>query len=152
MNKKKELRTIPYFDKRYSYEEYVRIQALTNRGTQCCIYKDKLESLCEENKIPFKKDVNKEQLYDMLISHGFTAYDFAEGSNLGITDIGVTSQIYQQEFGITHKEVKKLEKKGFLKITGSYRSRAYGKYIYPPLYSAWQFVTLAEEDIRKALE
>lgn len=151
MNKKKELRTIPYFDKRYSYEEYVRIQALANRGTQCCIYKDKLESLCEENKIPFKKDVNKEQLYDMLISHGFTARDFGEGT-FGLIGIGLSSHAFQKEFHLTHKEVKELEKKGFLKITGSYRARVYGKYIYPPLYSAWQFVTLTEEDIRNALE
>lgn len=41
-----------------------------------------------------------------------------------------------------------LEKKGILKVVGEYRFRAYGKYMYAPLYDIFQFASIPEEVIK----
>ena len=61
---------------------------------------------------------------------------------------GVSSKNYQDTFAITHKDVKRLEKKGILKVVGEYRFRAYGKYMYAPLYDIFQFASIPEEVIK----
>lgn len=61
--------------------------------------------------------------------------------------IGVTSKNYQEAFGITHKQVKKLEKNKIINVVGSYEFRAYGKYLDAPLYDAYQLVSIPEDEI-----
>lgn len=63
--------------------------------------------------------------------------------------IGVTSKNYQEAFGITHKQVKKLEKKGILKVVGNYKFRAYGRVLKAPLYDAYQFAMIADETVKE---
>ena len=60
---------------------------------------------------------------------------------------GVSSQDYQEKFEITHKDVKLMERKGFLKVTGYYEARMYGKYRNVPLYDAFQFFSLTKTEI-----
>ena len=63
--------------------------------------------------------------------------------------IGVTSKNYQEAFGITHKQVKKLEKKGVLKVVGSYEFKAFGKHLNAPLYDAYQCASIDEKLIKE---
>ena len=63
--------------------------------------------------------------------------------------IGVTSKNYQEAFGITHKQVKKLEKKGILKVVGNYEFRTYGRMLKAPLYDAYQFAMIADETVKE---
>ena len=60
---------------------------------------------------------------------------------------GVSSQDFQAKFEITHDDVKRMERKGFLKVTGYYEARMYGKYRNVPLYDAFQFFSLTKTEI-----
>lgn len=60
---------------------------------------------------------------------------------------GVSSQDFQAKFEITHDDVKRMERKGFLKVTGYYQTRMYGKYRNVPLYDAFQFFSLTKAEI-----
>ena len=60
---------------------------------------------------------------------------------------GVSSQDFQEKFGIDHKDVKTMESKGFLKVTGYYEARMYGKYRNVPLYDAFQFFGLTKPEV-----
>lgn len=68
--------------------------------------------------------------------------------NLG----GVSSQVYQNTFNITHQDVKRLEKHGVLKKVGEYRFRAYGRYNYAPLYDVYQYAQMTENDMQDLLK
>lgn len=63
--------------------------------------------------------------------------------------IGVSSKVYQDTFGITHKQVKKLEKKGVLKVVGSYEFKAFGKHLNAPLYDVYQCASIDEKLIKE---
>lgn len=141
------MRKIKQFDKEYTVEEYIKKEILSNRGTQCLAFKKDLWNLCEKTNIPIKRDATKESLYAALISNGYTPQILAEEFG-----VGVSSQIYQQEFHITHKDVKRLEKSGGIRKVGEYRFRAYGKYLYAPLYDVYQFVTITVSEIQALLD
>lgn len=48
-----------------------------------------------------------------------------------------------------HKQVKKLEKKGILKVVGNYEFRTYGRVLKAPLYDAYQFAMIADETVKE---
>lgn len=52
----------------------------------------------------------KEELFDLLCNNGFEYKQFAD-----LFGIGVSSQVYQSAFNITHQDVKRLERNGVLK-------------------------------------
>lgn len=141
------MRNIKRFDKEYSIEEYIKIEILSNRGTQCMAFSEDLRYLCEKANIPVTGKETKEAMYDKLISNGYTPKMLAEEFG-----VGVSSQVYQQEFNITHKDVKRLEKSGKIRKVGEYRFRAYGKYLYAPLYDAYQFASMTENEMQDMLE
>ncbi len=155
MNMKTEIRKIHAFDKDLTYAEYVRICVTANMGTQSVYQKQHLESICKERNIPLSGKDTKAEIYDILLESGMQPVDFEQmASQYGDPQlcIGVASRAYQDAFGISYKDVKNLEKNGFLKVTGKYRSRSFGKYTYPSVYSAWQFVTVTDEEIRQSLQ
>lgn len=141
------MRNIKQFDKEYSIEEYIKKELLSNRGTQCLAFKEDLCYLCEKSGIPLTGKETKEVMYDKLISNGYTHQMLAEEFG-----VGVSSQVYQQEFNITHKDVKWLEKNGKIRKIGEYRFRAYGKYLYAPLYDVYQFASMTENEMQDMLE
>lgn len=151
----KEIRKIHAFDKDLTYAEYVRICVTANLGTQSVYQKRHLESICKEYGIPLSGKESKAEIYDILLESGMQPFEFEQmASQYGESHlcIGVVSRDYQDAFNITHKDVKRLESCGALKKVGTYRTRAYGKYIYPSRYSAWQFVTMTDEEMRQHLE
>lgn len=58
--------------------------------------------------------------------------------------VGVSSQVYQAAFNITHKDIKRLEKR-YPKKVGEYRFRAFGRYNYAPLYDVYQYAQMTDE-------
>lgn len=54
--------------------------------------------------------MKKEELFDLLCNNGFEYKQFAN-----LFGIGVSSQVYQSAFNITHQDVKRLERNGVLK-------------------------------------
>ncbi|WP_347992581.1 hypothetical protein [uncultured Eubacterium sp.] len=137
------MRKIKYFDNELSIEEYIKMQICKNAGTQSFAYKDQLCDLCEKMGITYSDKLKKDELFDLLITNGCDYTLLAQKYG-----VGVSSKNYQDTFAITHKDVKRLEKKGILKVVGEYRFRAYGKYMYAPLYDIFQFASISEEVIK----
>lgn len=167
-NQIEEVRKIKAFGKELSYAEYVEICVTANFGTQSVYLKQDLEALCKERKIKLYGNKSKTELYEMLIENGMQPYEFeciassarfhrsvqSFKNNQFVEEpfgIGVTTKMYQDEFGISYDEVKKLIDSGFLIKVGVYRSKYSGKYTYPTKYSAWQFVTLTNAELAEAL-
>lgn len=138
------MRTIQYFDEEISVDEFIKQQILRNDGTKSLVYRQELIEECEKRNIKTTSKSTKEQLTEMLVDSGMSYRELADKYG-----IGVTSKNYQEAFGITHKQVKKLEKKEILKVVGNYEFRAYGRVLKAPLYDAYQFGTIADETIQE---
>ena len=80
---------------------------------------------------------------ELLVNNGVTYKELAN-----IYKIGVTSKAYQDTFGITHDQVKKLEKKKIIDVVGQYEFRAYARNLKAPLYDIHQFASIPEEVIK----
>ena len=137
------MRKIKYFDSELSIEEYIKIQIVRNDGIRSLVYRKDLIEECASRNIQTKATSTKEQLVELLVSNGVT---YKELTN--IYKIGVTSKAYQDTFGITHDQVKKLEKKKIIDVVGQYEFRAYGRNLKAPLYDIYQFASIPEEVIK----
>ena len=163
-----EVRKIKAFGKECTYAEYVEICVTANFGTQSVFLKQDLETLCKERKVKLYGNKTKLELYETLIENGMKPYEFESiassarfhrsvqifKTNKFVEEpfgIGVTTKMYQDEFGISYEAVKKLIDSGFLIKVGVYCSRYNGKYTYPTKYSAWQFVTLTNAELETVL-
>lgn len=91
------MRNINYFDKELSVEEYVKKEVCKNAGTQSVAFKEQLISLCNSVGIECNEKMKKEELFDLLCNNGFEYKQFAD-----LFGIGVSSQVYQRAFNITH--------------------------------------------------
>lgn len=137
------MRKIKYFDSELSIEEYIKIQIVRNDGIRSLVYRQDLIDECEKRNIKTKATSTKEQLVNLLVADGVTYKELANKYK-----IGVTSKVYQEAFGIEHKQVKKLEKKKIINVVGQYEFRAYGKNLTAPLYDTYQFASIPEEVIK----
>ena len=137
------MRKIKYFDNELSVEEYIKIQLVRNDGIRSLVYRKDLIEECASRNIQTKATSTKEQLVELLVSNGVTYKELANRYN-----IGVTSKAYQDMFGITHNQVKKLEKKKVIDVVGQYEFRAYGRNLKAPLYDIYQFASIPEEVIK----
>ena len=130
------MRTIKYFDKEISVDEFIKQQIIRNDGTRSLVYKHKLVEECEKRNIKTAVTSTKEQLTELLADSGMSYKELADRYG-----IGVTSKNYQEAFGI--------EKKGILKVVGNYEFRAYGRVLKAPLYDAYQFAMIADETVKE---
>ena len=137
------MRKIKYFDNELSVEEYIKIQIVRNDGIRSLVYRKDLIEECASRNIQTKATSTKEQLVELLVSNGVTYKELANRYK-----IGVTSKAYQDMFGITHNQVKKLEKKKVIDVVGQYEFRAYGRNLKAPLYDIYQFASIPEEVIK----
>ena len=137
------MRKIKYFDSELSIEEYIKIQIVRNDGIRSLVYRKDLIEECASRNIQTKATSTKEQLVELLVSNGVTYKELAN-----IYKIGVTSKAYQDTFGITHDQVKKLEKKKIIDVVGQDEFRAYGRNLKAPLYDIYQFASIPEEVIK----
>ena len=134
------MRNINFWGENLSVDEYVKAEICKNAGTQSLAFKEQLVLLCNSAGIECDEKKKKEEVFEQLINNGFEYRQLAE-----MFGVGVSSQVYQATFNITHKDVKRLEKKGILKKVGRYRFRAFGRYNYAPLYDVYQYAQMTDE-------
>ena len=108
-----------------------------------------------------KPAILKDRLIEIAKEHGCEVDDKAYKSDVALSianklgyaklqelvHTGVSSQEFQAKFDISHDDVKKMERKGFLTVTGYYEARMYGKYRNVPLYDAFQFFGLTKPEV-----
>ena len=141
------MRKIQYFDTELTVEEYIRKEILKNAGSQNIALKSDLEKMCNIRNIEYDKQTTKEELLNSLIKYGVSYEEIAS-----CFSVGVSSQVYQKAFGISHTDIKRLEKHGALEVVGTYRYRAFGQYNYAPLYDLYQYAKMSDADIQSLLE
>lgn len=126
-----------------SPEEFIRHEICANRGTQNVIDKDELAALARSFGIEVdEKKLTKDEIY-LCMRKSVSVEDIASHCQ----HLGVSSFNFRQKFGITHEEVKRMARFGFIKITGSQRIRLYGKYRNAALYSVFDYFRLSQEDV-----
>ena len=102
-------RSFRYFGKEYTFDEWVRREILKNKGTDNIAQTKDLEKICREIGITHKNNISKAELFDLLLQAGFSSEKFAKRFS-----IGVGSHAFQDTFGITNEDVKRLERHGAL--------------------------------------
>lgn len=101
-NRRKRMRTIKYFNKEISVDEFIKQQIIRNDGTRSLVYKHKLVEECEKRNIKTAVTSTKEQLTELLADSGMSYKELADRYG-----IGVTSKNYQEAFGITSQASEK---------------------------------------------
>ena len=140
------MRNINFWGENLSVDEYVKAEICKNAGTQSLAFKEQLVLLCNSAGIECDEKKKKEEVFELLINNGFEYKQLAE-----MFGVGVSSQVYQAAFNITHKDIKRLEKNGILKKVGEQRFRAFGRYNYAPLYDVYQYAQMTDEDMSDIL-
>lgn len=135
-----------YMDQFNSPEMFIRHEVLANRGVKNVIDKSELlKMVVAQDSSTDVTTFTKGQLFDRLIElKGAEAYT--------LFDVGVGSNSFQEKFGISHKDVLLMAKKGFLKATGSVEFRLYGKNRTAKTYSPYQYYQLTVDEVHQWLE
>jgi len=137
------MKTKNYMDQFATPEEFIRWEVLANRGTRNIVDKSDLLDMVESHPEAQDRELDKlskAELFDLWIElEGAEAYtDFA---------VGVSSRSWQLKFGIEHKDVLKMAKKGFIATTGQVEFRKYGQYLYAKTYSPYDYFRLTPEEV-----
>ncbi len=117
------------------------IIAATSACGKPAILKDRLIEIAKEHGCEVKDKAYKR---DVALS---IANKLGYAKLQELVHTGVSSQEFQAKFDISHDDVKKMERKGFLTVTGYYEARMYGKYRNVPLYDAFQFFGLTKPEV-----
>lgn len=134
-----------YMDYYNSPEEYIRV-LVTSRSKFSLVDKGGLNKIANSLGITIGRNMTKAKIYDLILEK-VSLEEFAD-----MLACGVHSGSFQQKFGITHQEVKRMERLGFIKITGYERVKLYGKHCDVPLYSVFDYFQLTKEAVRKWLD
>lgn len=124
----------------YDSSEELIIAAASARSNPTLL-KNTLIQLAQENDCEINNKASKKDVALLLADK----VGYARLQELVHT--GVSSQDFQEKFEICHDDVKRMERKGFLKVTGYYQARMYGKYRKVPLYDAFQYFGLTKIEI-----
>lgn len=135
-----------YIEKFKTLEEYVRYQVNCNKGSESPVMKSELVDFAISHGVEADiKHMTKDDIF-IALKDKVTMEEIISKFHLG-----VKSYLFQQKFDITHEEVKRMARLGFIEITGSERFRAYGKDCYADLYNALDYFRLTPEEVKKWL-
>lgn len=129
-----------YMSQFSSPEEFIRAEVVANRGTKSIVTKADLiwDVIRYTPPIAPLDRLSKEQLFDLLVSGlGDKAYR--------LYPVGVSSIYWQRKFDITHKDILKMAKAGFISATGETEFRLYGRTCFAKTYSPWDYFRLTPE-------
>lgn len=128
-----------YMSRFSSAEEFIRAEVIANRGTKSVVTKTALANDAIYYGLSDDPDkFSKEHLFDLLVSGlGDKAYR--------LYPVGVSSIYWQRKFDITHKDVLKMAKAGFISATGETEFRLYGRTCFAKTYSPWDYFRLTPE-------
>lgn len=132
-----------YMDQFWTPEEYIiaRVSSRTQRDIQ----KSDLIKIAKEHGCEADEKLTKKQL-TIMVANKISYQKLAE-----LVGVGVTSTSFQIKFDISHDEVKRMARLGFIRITGKYKFRAYGDYRYADTYSVYDYFSLTYEDVHRWL-
>lgn len=126
-------------------EEYLDWMFLSNLGTDSLVKKDELKKIAEFYDIEFKDNATKEELYKLVLPK-ITYRGMIREFNAG-----VSSYEYKHKFNITGDEVKRMERLGFITVSGHQTFRAYGRTLKANVYDVYEFYSLTHEIVQDFL-
>lgn len=129
-----------------SPEDYILCMLTSRSQSSNAVPKEVLVSYACSQGIEVTRSMTKKDIFIELkekISLEDIALDLS---------IGVSSGSFQMKFGLSHNEVKRMARLGFIQITGKEQFRAYGKYCYADIYSVFDYFRLTKKDVHKWLE
>ncbi len=130
-----------YMDYFKSPEDYIFCMTTSRSQSACAVSKDCLFSYAASCGTELTKRMTKKDIFTALkekVSLEDIAYDLG---------IGVSSKSFQIKFDISHNEVKRMARLGFIQITGTEQFRAYKKWCYADIYSVFDYFRLTKEDV-----
>lgn len=124
-------------------EQYIEQKLRTHNSTDISygLTKRDMCEILKQYQLPFTQNESWDCLFAKVLTR-MTYFELAERQG-----IGVTSSLYQQTFGITHQEVKRLERLGVLRVVGYYFPREYGKDLKVPFYDIKQYENMTQEEM-----
>lgn len=129
---------------------FIYYKLTTNAGSQTGIeapFRDEIIDFCNNQGVNVK-GLTKYEMVEKIHEAGISDEALIEGF---YNYLGIHSIKFQEKFGVDHKTIKKLENKGLLEVIYKQRTRAFGKYIYVPMYSAVVYFD-SVDNFRKLLE
>ena len=126
--------------------DYIKRQIAANKGLQNAIMRNNLIEMAKAHGVEVDKNDTKEIIF-VNLSKKMNIEDIAAVCNIGIGSFG-----YQQKFGISKTDVKKMAEKGFIKVTGKQYFNAYGKRMCANLYSVFDYYRLTSDEVHKWLK
>ena len=133
--------------KQYTFEEYVKHKLCKSDGVASLVQKKDLLILCKYAHLNGDKNMTKAQLFDLLITSGYTHEDLAT-----LFRVGVSNRCYREKFKLTYDDVNYLGKCGLLRISGFSRYHAYGRTIRAPQYDVVQYVNMTDSEMNTLLQ
>lgn len=130
-----------YMDKFESPEDFIRFQITANMGKNYVVDKIYLAELARSKGVKVVSKMTKLDIYNALKEK------ISSEEIMLCCGIGVSSYSFQLKFDITNDEVKRMERLGYIQITGSERFRAYGKYRNADTYSVFDYFSLTKEEV-----
>lgn len=133
-----------------SKDEYIISQLKRHNSTTCTVglTMQEMYNLLDQANVLYKKSEYWDSLFTKVIKiPNFTLDDLAR-----MKGIGVSASDYEKFFGISHADVKRLERFGVLKVIGTTSVYKYGKYLKCPIYDITQFSEMQANDMKKLLE
>lgn len=126
--------------------EYIKKAVLSNRGTDSIVKKAELLRICKMLDInDIGENSSKEAMVDALTKElgvkGFAEVFYHNG-------LGISSFEYQQKYQISGKDVKRMERLGFIHCVGLKEFRKYGKKLKAPVYDVFEFYSLTPEKVK----
>lgn len=134
-----------YMDKFKTPEEFICHRITSRNGV---ISKDGLIKFALNNGIKVNSKMKMLDIYN-AVRRVITLEDMLNG--LKLRGLGVNSYSFQLKFNVTHDEVKRMARLGFIQITGTEYFRMYRKDCKCDLYSVFDYFRLTEDDVHQFL-
>lgn len=124
----------------------ISINAGSGAGIEAPCIKE-IAEFCTCKGIEIEKRETKHSMIQKIYQHGISDDELY---NYFVQFMGLQSINFQKKFRVEHKTIKKLEKKGMLKVAHTSQVRMYGKYVQVPMYEA--DVYFKEDEFEKLLK
>ena len=137
------MNSIVSFGKKLTADQYVRESLIASRGGRSICSKKDLEKILKDGGGIIAWNDTKTTLYDKIIEK-----KICSGQELAKRfHIGVPVRIYVQQFKITPRVVRELEKAGKIHAVGIIDGFSCGKRYKEPLYDVYEFEAMSSDVI-----
>lgn len=134
-----------YMDKFKTPDDFICFQITSHNGV---ISKCGLIEFARNNGIKVNSKMKMIDIYN-AIRNVITLDELLDG--LELHNLGVSSFFFQLKFDVTHDEVKRMARLGFIQVTGIDCFRMYGKNFKCDLYSVFDYFRLTKDEVHQFL-